>query len=77
MRSLAKEGWEPDVVVSHSGWGCGLHSSLVWPNAKRCLCRMVACGPVALYTFDKTNRWWTGPGDGHGLRAKHALALEL
>ena len=39
MQSLAKDGWEPDVVVSHSGFGCGLHSSLVWPRAKRtCLC---------------------------------------
>lgn len=25
-------GWKPDIVVSHSGWGCGLHIREVWPN---------------------------------------------
>ena len=79
MRSLAKDGWEPDVVVSHRGWGCGLHSSLVWPNAKRiAYVEWWFAAQSSLYTFDTTNKWWTGPGDGHGLRARNMpLALEL
>ena len=24
MQKLRDEGWSPDVVISHSGWGCGL-----------------------------------------------------
>lgn len=25
-------GWTPDVVISHSGWGCGLHVREIWPK---------------------------------------------
>ena len=31
---LKKEGYDPDVVVSHSGWGCGLYAKDVFPNAR-------------------------------------------
>ena len=31
MAKLDGEGWVPDVVVSHSGWGCGLHVKELWP----------------------------------------------
>ena len=32
--NFTKEGWNPDVVVSHSGWGCGFFVKEVWPNTK-------------------------------------------
>ena len=32
--SLKKAGWDPDVVISHSGWGCGLHVREVWPTCR-------------------------------------------
>ena len=35
--SLRKAGWTPDVVISHSGWGCGLFVKEFWPQ-----CRHVA-----------------------------------
>ena len=31
---IKKSGWIPDLVVSHSGWGCGLHVKELWPNTK-------------------------------------------
>ena len=79
MQSLAKDGWEPDVVVSHSGFGCGLHSSLVWPKAKRiAYVEWWFAAQSALYNFDPNNSWWAGPRDGIGLRARNMpLALEL
>lgn len=29
---LRNEGWTPDVTISHSGWGCGLHLKEIWPR---------------------------------------------
>ena len=29
-----EKGWTPDVIISHSGWGCGLHAKEIWPKAK-------------------------------------------
>ena len=34
MAQLQAEGWDPEVVISHSGWGCGLHVKELWSNAK-------------------------------------------
>ena len=31
---LRSQGWNPDVIVSHNGWGCGVYSRYIWPNAK-------------------------------------------
>ena len=79
MKELAKGGWTPDVVVSHSGFGCGLHTSLVWPNTKRiAYVEWWFANESKLITFDPNNRWWGGPGAGLGLRARNMpLALEL
>ena len=34
MLELRNKNWYPDVVVSHSGWGCGLWSKLVFPKSR-------------------------------------------
>ena len=30
MLELSKNGWDPNTVISHSGWGCGLHVKEIW-----------------------------------------------
>ncbi len=35
LKQLKQKGFEPNVIVSHSGWGCGMHSSIIWPKARR------------------------------------------
>ncbi len=35
--SLRHQGWSPDVVISHCGWGCGLYVKDIWPD-----CRFIA-----------------------------------
>lgn len=30
---LKLSGYEPDVVLWHTGWGCGMHINNVWPKA--------------------------------------------
>lgn len=34
LSNLEESGWQPDVVISHSGWGCGLHVREVWPHCR-------------------------------------------
>ena len=31
--ALREKGWIPDIVISHTGWGCGLHSKSLFPEA--------------------------------------------
>ena len=31
---LKKALWEPDIVISHSGWGCGLYVKEIWPSSR-------------------------------------------
>lgn len=32
FESLSRSGWNPDVVISHSGWGCGYYVKTIWPD---------------------------------------------
>tara|TARA_B100000674_G_C37875694_1_gene931891 strand:+ start:90 stop:1088 length:999 start_codon:yes stop_codon:yes gene_type:complete len=34
MTDLLSKGFYPDVIVSHTGWGCGLFAKYVYPNAR-------------------------------------------
>ena len=33
-RDLAKDGYEPDIIIAHPGWGESLFLKLVWPKVK-------------------------------------------
>jgi len=35
MAKLDQEHWQPEVVVSHSGWSCGLHVKELWPQCRQ------------------------------------------
>lgn len=32
--SLRSDGFGPDIIVAHSGWGCGSMAKTVWPDAR-------------------------------------------
>jgi glycosyltransferase involved in cell wall biosynthesis len=34
FEQLKNNNWIPDVVVAHSGWGCGIYIKEIWPKAK-------------------------------------------
>lgn len=34
LKNLLDSSWIPDIIYSHSGWGCGLYARTVFPNAK-------------------------------------------
>lgn len=33
FKELDKRQWEPDIIISHSGWGCGTYAKQHWPKA--------------------------------------------
>ena len=41
MEKLKNEGWLPEIVISHSGWGAGLHTRDLAKHTYSFLCRMV------------------------------------
>ena len=39
LEELKKENYVPDVIISHSGWGCGLYAKTIAPESKLiCYC---------------------------------------
>lgn len=80
MAALAEQGWIPEVVISHSGWGCGLHVKELWPH-----CRHIAYlewwfdPQSALLHHDPGNlHLGLGPANAPKFwKRNQALALEL
>ena len=63
FQALADSGLQPDLILSHTGWGCGLHAHLAFPRARQ-------IGYV---------EWWFQPGgvtDVKQHRRNLAIALE-
>ena len=59
MEAIRDEGWIPDLVISHSGWGCGLEVSWIFPNAKRIsYLEWWFRNDAEDYDFDPGNPWW-------------------
>lgn len=66
---LQSSGWTPDVVISHSGWGCGLHVREVWPD-----CRHIA---YVEWWFDPESAFFTYDPDNHDLNLGRRIATKL
>lgn len=79
MEQLKSSGWEPDIIISHSGFGCGLHSSYIWPNAKKIsYLEWWFANKSPVTSFDPHNKWWSGPDNTTTTRERNMpLALEL
>lgn len=79
MHKLKEEGYEPDIIVSHSGFACGLHTSCIWPDSKKIsYVEWWFKYNSELATYDPQNEWWAGPVNNYSLRQRNmVLALEL
>ena len=56
--SLTKKGWIPDVVISHSGWGCGFYVKEIWPQAKLISYLEWWFDPTSdTYSYDPNNKY--------------------
>ena len=80
MELIRDGGWKPDLVISHSGWGCGLDVSWVFPQALRIsYLEWWFANDAAEYGFDPGNPWWDYSSSMR-LKLRHrnlSLALEL
>ena len=80
MKDIRDGGWCPDLVISHSGWGCGMDVSWVFPEARRIsYLEWWFANDAEEYTFDPGNPWWDyNPKKCLSLRHRNlSLALEL
>ena len=79
MQELNDKGWSPDLIISHSGFGCGLHSSYIWPKSiKIAYVEWWFNKDCILYKLDKKNKWWNGPTFDSKMRERNmCLAYEL
>ncbi len=80
MEEIRDGGWCPDFVISHSGWGCGLDVSWVFPKAIRIsYLEWWFANDADEYDFDPGSPWWNYP-PAKRLALRHrnlSLALEL
>ncbi len=75
----AKQGFEPDVVFGHIGWGETLFLKEVWPNARHLMYAELFYKPRGLDTGfdpefqrdDEAQRIWITSRQGHLLLAMH------
>ena len=61
LTELKKLGWNPDIIISHSGWGCGLYAKEVWPSTKFC----------------SYLEWWFNPESNFFHHDKHNKLINL
>lgn len=55
--AIKNAGWTPDLVISHSGWGCGTFVKEIWPKCKQISYLEWWFNPESsFYTYDKTNK---------------------
>lgn len=79
MKSIKKSNWNPDIIISHSGFGCGLHVSQVWPNAHSiAYIEWWFRNNSPLNRYDQNSKWWSGPSENPKNRERNlSLGLEL
>ena len=80
MEEIRDAGWYPDFVISHSGWGCGLDVSWVFPQAQRIsYLEWWFANDAEEYNYDPGNPFWDySPELRFKLRHRNlTLALEL
>ena len=55
---FAQNNWIPEIVISHSGWGCGLHVKEIWPQTKLISYLEWWFNPSSeVYTYDPNNSY--------------------
>ncbi len=66
FQTLKSQGWKPDLVISHTGWGCGLHAKEVWPKT-----RLIS---YLEWWFDPESSFFHYNDNDKNLRLKNSIA---
>ena len=55
--SLKEQRWIPDLVISHSGWGCGSYVKEIWPKTRLVSYLEWWFAPnSSFFTYDESNK---------------------
>ncbi len=55
---LLKKEWKPEIVISHSGWGCGTYVKTIWPETKHIAYSEWWFNPnSSLFNYDPENEY--------------------
>lgn len=58
FQKLASNGYTPDIIISHSGWGCGYYAKSIWPSAFIIsYCEWWFDLASEIFTYDKNNKY--------------------
>ena len=77
FKKLDRDGFVPDLIVAHSGWGCALHAKTIFPKA-----RLAVYGEWWFrwdaddYDFDNYSPW-SPPSDDKNRLAERYMNLQL
>ncbi|WP_071991472.1 glycosyltransferase [Synechococcus sp. CC9616] len=56
FEELKRQSWAPDIIISHSGWGCGSYAKLFWPHSLTISYLEWWFNPISsVYTYDPKN----------------------
>ena len=70
FKQFKNQGWNPDIVIGHTGWGCGIHVKEIWPDTKfiayvewwfnpeSILSKIAASHPFLPYGEEQQNKLW-------------------
>ena len=58
LNRLKTQGWYPDAVISHSGWGCGLDVSSIFPDSLKIAYLEWWFNNADDYSFHLESRWF-------------------
>ena len=78
LEEMKKRGYSPDIVISHSGFGCGLYVKELWPNVQLISYLEWWFNPESeLFNYDSNNKSLAVSQSSITVLAKSNLALEV
>ena len=54
---LKRQGYTPDIIISHSGFGCGLYVKEICQSEINKLSRMVVQPRSSFFSYDQNNKY--------------------
>ena len=77
FKKLKRDGFIPDLIVAHSGWGCALHAKAIFPKARLAVyAEWWFRWDADDYNFDHFSPW-SPPSDEKNRLAERYMNLQL
>jgi len=74
FKKLSDNGYRPDLIISHSGWGCGYYARSIWPDAFIIsYCEWWFDLNSEVFTYDKANKYLPFRGGNEKYHERNAI----